>query len=67
MLTVKAVDGLLSHVSSDSSIYPLVFVSLILQEVFKQVEHFGHLGENQDSVASFLQLLHHLLKQHELA
>lgn len=45
-LTVKAVNSLLSQVASDSSINSLVFVSLVLQEVLQQVQHFGHLGED---------------------
>lgn len=43
-LTVEAVNGLLSHASSNATINALIFVAFIFQEVFKQVQHFGHLG-----------------------
>ncbi len=66
-LTIKAIDSLLSQVASDSSINSLIFVSLVLQEVLQQVQHFGHLGEDQNPVASILQLPHHLLQQHQFS
>lgn len=66
-LTIKAVNSLLPHVASDSSINPLVLVAFILQEILQQVQHFGHLWEDQNPVATLLQLPHHLLEQHQLS
>lgn len=62
-LTIKAINGFLSQIASDSSINSLIFVSFILQEVLQKVKHFGHLREDQNPVAPFLQLPHHLLQQ----
>lgn len=45
-LTVEAINSFLSHPSSDPSINPLVLVTLVLQEVFEQVQHLGHLQQN---------------------
>lgn len=65
-LTIKAVNGFLSQAASDASINSLIFVSLILQKVLQKVQHFGHLGEDKNPVASILQLPHHLLEQRQL-
>lgn len=45
-LTIEAIDGFLSHPSSDPAINPLVLVALVLQEVLEQVQHLGHLQRN---------------------
>lgn len=64
-LTIKAVDSLLPHISSDSTINSFIFVTLILEKVFQQVQHFCHLRENKNPVAALFQLSHHLLQQHQ--
>ena len=66
MLTVEAVDGLLPHAPGHPPVDPLVLVALVLQEVLEQVQHLGHLGEDQHAVAALLQLLHHLVEQQQL-
>jgi len=67
VLTVEAVDGLLPHATSHAPVDPLVLVALVLQEVLQQVQHLGHLGEDQHAVAAILQLPHHLVQQQQLA
>lgn len=47
-LTVEAIDGFLSHPSGDAAVDPLVLVALVLQEVLEQVQHLGHLQQNED-------------------
>lgn len=42
-LTVEAVNGLLPEASSDASINTFVFITLELQEIFKQIQHLCHL------------------------
>lgn len=64
-LTIKAVNSLLPHISSDSTINSFIFVTLILKEVLQQVQHFCHLRENKNPVAPLLQPSHHLLEQHQ--
>lgn len=56
-LTIKAINGFLSHASCDASINTLIFVALILQEVFQQVQHFGHL-EKRDKTSQTSAVYH---------
>lgn len=61
-LTIKAINGFLSHASCDASVNTLIFVALILQEVFQQVQHFGHL-EKRDKTSQ-TPAVHHMRFSH---
>ena len=64
---VEPIDGVLSESSGDAAVDSLVLVALAVEEVLQEVQHLGHLGENEDSVALLLQLSHHLGHDDQLA
>ena len=66
-LTIESVDALLPLGTSNAAIDPLVLEAQVLQEVFEDVQHLGHLGENENAMAAFPKLMQHLLQHNQLA
>ena len=64
---VEAIDGVLAHGAGDATVDPLVLVALALHEVLEEVQHLGHLREDEDAVAGVLQLAQHLGHELQLA
>merc|ERR1711892_549148 len=56
---VEPINGLLPHCTSDASINPLILVPNTVEEILEKIQHFCHLGEDQNSVTFCLQLLQH--------
>jgi len=65
--TAIPVDGCLSQVSSDPPIDPLKRIFSADQVILQDIQHFHHLGENQNAVAICLQLWQQFVQQDHLS